>query len=197
MIDVVEPAPVAFSKTEWNVVRGCAEQLVRRDHGLAFALAILFRYAGPRDSEVAALQTPDMFRSQHGSVCSPFAVIRRGKGLKHREIPLIQEAHELLDTYLKHREHLAKRWRERVTAHGEASWSRWPDGHLFLGQRGLLTERGIREIIAKSLSTVCHHQELKRVTSEARNSHHTHRQGPGPTSRKEECHPSATQHLVN
>jgi hypothetical protein len=114
-----------------------------------------------------------MFRSQHGSVCSPFAVIRRGKGLKHREIPLIQEAHELLDTYLKHREHLAKRWRERVTAHGEASWSRWPDGHLFLGQRGLLTERGIREIIAKSLSTLCHHQELKRVTSEARNSHHT------------------------
>ncbi len=30
-----------------------------------------------------------------------------------------------------------------------ASWSRWPDGHLFLGQRGPLTERGIQEIIAK------------------------------------------------
>ena len=30
-----------------------------------------------------------------------------------------------------------------------ASWSTWPDGHLFLGQRGPLTERGIREIIAK------------------------------------------------
>lgn len=29
------------------------------------------------------------------------------------------------------------------------SWSRWPDGHLFLGQRGPLAERGIREIIAK------------------------------------------------
>ena len=30
-----------------------------------------------------------------------------------------------------------------------AAWSRWPDGHLFLGQRGPLAERGIREIIAK------------------------------------------------
>ncbi len=30
-----------------------------------------------------------------------------------------------------------------------AAWSSWPDGHLFLGQRGPLAERGIREIIAK------------------------------------------------
>lgn len=30
-----------------------------------------------------------------------------------------------------------------------ASWSTWPDGHLFLGQRGPLTEQGIREIIAR------------------------------------------------
>ena len=83
MIEVVEPAPVALSKTEWNAVRRCAEQRVRRDHGLSLALAALFRYAGPRVSEVAA------------------------------------------------------------------SWSTWPDGHLFLGQRGPLNERGIREIIAK------------------------------------------------
>ncbi len=55
MIDIVEPAPVALSKTEWNAVRRCAEQFVRRDHGLALALATLFRYAGPRVSEVAAL----------------------------------------------------------------------------------------------------------------------------------------------
>src|SRR5438270_12758034 len=43
MIEIVEPAPVALSKTEWNAVRRCAEQLVRRDHGLALALATLFR----------------------------------------------------------------------------------------------------------------------------------------------------------
>src|SRR5947209_12829582 len=88
MIEVVEPAPVALSKTEWNAVRRCAEQLVRRDHGLALALATLFRYAGPRVWEVAALQLPDV----QVSVRRGLLIIRRGKGLKHREIQLVQEA---------------------------------------------------------------------------------------------------------
>ena len=35
---------------------------------------------------------------------------------------------------------------DRVVA---ATRSRWPEEHLFLGQRGPLAERGIREIIAK------------------------------------------------
>jgi site-specific recombinase XerD len=48
MIDIVEPAPRALSKAEWNAVRRCAESAARRDHGLALALATLFRYAGPR-----------------------------------------------------------------------------------------------------------------------------------------------------
>jgi len=87
MIDVVEPAPVTLSKTEWNAVRRCTEQLVRRDHGLALALATLFRYAGPRVSEVAALQIPDVQISARRGLL----IIRRGKGLKHREIPLSQE----------------------------------------------------------------------------------------------------------
>ena len=49
------------------------------------------------------------------------------------------------------REHLAEYWHERAMERREAvaSWSTWPDGHLFLGQRGPLNERGIREIIAK------------------------------------------------
>src|SRR5438034_1406522 len=147
MVDVIEPAPVALSKTEWNAVRRCAEQLVRRDHGLALALATLFRYAGPRVSEAAALQIPDVQVSARRGLL----VIRRGKGLKHREIPLVQEVREPLGAYFKYREQLAEHWRERKSVRGEAiaSWSTWPDGHLFLGQRGPLTERGIREIIAK------------------------------------------------
>src|SRR5579864_2190389 len=75
MIEVVEPAPVALSKTEWNAVRRCAEQLVRRDHGLALALATLFRYAGPRVSEVAALQIPELQVSTR-LVCSLFNVVK-------------------------------------------------------------------------------------------------------------------------
>src|SRR5258708_4840787 len=147
MIEIVEPAPAALSKTEWNAVRRCAEAAARRDHGLAFALATLFRYAGPRVSEVAALQIPDVQISARRGLLT----IRRGKGLKHREIPLVQEAREPLDAYFTYREHLAEQWRERAAVRGEplASWSRWPDGHLFLGQRGPLAERGIREIIAK------------------------------------------------
>jgi len=143
----VEPAPVALSKTEWNAVRRCAEQRVRRDHGLALALATLFRYAGPRVSEVAALQIPDVQVSARRGLL----IIRRGKGLKHREVPLVQETREPLDAYFNHREHLAEYWRERAMERREAvaSWSTWPDGHLFLGQRGPLNERGIREIIAK------------------------------------------------
>ena len=147
MIEVVEPAPAALSKTEWNAVRRCAEQRVRRDHGLALALATLFRYAGPRVSEVAALQIPDVQVSARRGLL----IIRRGKGLKHREVPLVQEAREPLDAYFNYREHLAEYWRERAMKRREAvtSWSTWPDGHLFLGQRGPLNERGIREIIAK------------------------------------------------
>ena len=147
MIEIVEPAPVALSETEWNTVRRCAEAATRRDHGLALALSTLFRYAGPRVSEVAALQIPDVQVSARRGLL----VIRRGKGLKHREIPLVQEAREPLDAYFTHREHLAEQWRERARVRGEAvaSWSRWPDGHLFLGQRGPLAERGIREITAK------------------------------------------------
>src|SRR5204863_7621719 len=110
MIEVVEPAPVALSKTEWNAVRRCAEQRVRSDHGLALTLATLFLYAGLRVSEVAALQIPDVQVSARRGLL----IIRRGKGLKHREIPLVQEAREPLDAYFKHREHLAEHWRERA-----------------------------------------------------------------------------------
>jgi len=147
MIEIVEPAPVALSKTEWNAVRRCAETAAHRDHGLALVLATLFRYAGPRVSEVAALQIPDVQVSARRGLL----IIRRGKGLKHREIPLVQEVREPLEEYFTYREHLSERWRERVVVRGEAvaAWSRWPDGHLFLGQRGPLAERGIREIIAK------------------------------------------------
>ena len=33
MIEIVEPAPVALSKTEWNAVRRCAEQTAREGAG--------------------------------------------------------------------------------------------------------------------------------------------------------------------
>jgi site-specific recombinase XerC len=98
------------------------------------ALATLFRYAGLRVSEVAALQIPYVqVSAQRGLL-----IIRRGKGLKRREVPLVQEAREPLDAYFNHREHETSRWRERAMERREAvaSWSTWQDGYLFLGQRG-------------------------------------------------------------
>jgi site-specific recombinase XerD len=82
-------------------------------------------------------------------------IIRRGKGLKHCEIPLAKEAREPLDAYFNYRQHLAERRRERAIIQGETivSWSTWLDGHLLHGQRGPLTKRGMREIITKLCQT--------------------------------------------
>lgn len=66
-------------------------------HGLALALATLFRYTGPRVSEVAAFQIPDVqVGARHG-----LRIIRRGKGLKHREIPLVQNRVNVHTQYSK------------------------------------------------------------------------------------------------
>jgi hypothetical protein len=39
--------------------------------------------------------------------------------------------------------------RAQVRRQPVPAWADWPDGQLFLGQRGPLTERGIREIVAQ------------------------------------------------
>ena len=66
-------------------------------------------------------------------------------------MPLVREARGPLDDYLDHRKDVAERWARKAEAWGEAapSWADWPEGGLFLGQRGPLTGRGIRAIVAK------------------------------------------------
>ncbi len=144
-VDTVARAPRALTRTAWNAVRRVAEGRVARDGGLALALACLIRHAGPRVGEVAALRLPDVqLGARRGTL-----TIRRGKGLKHRAVPLVLEAREPLQAYLDQRRRLVERWARRGGAGGGApSWAAWPDGHLFLGQRGPLTERGLREIVA-------------------------------------------------
>ncbi len=146
-VAVVTRPPQALSRTEWNAVRRAAVALVPRDHGLALTLACLMRFAGPRVGEVAALALPDVRLTPRRGLL----VIRRGKGLKYREVPLVLEVREPLQDYLDHRRALAARWAHKAAAWGEAApaWAEWPDGLLFLGQRGPLTERGIRTVVAK------------------------------------------------
>src|SRR5260370_19634718 len=114
---------------------------------MAFGRPRVFREHGYRLSEVAAMQIHDVQISARRGLL----IIRRGKGLKHREIPLVQEAREPLDAYFTYREHLAEQWRERATVRREtvACLRRWPDWHLFLGQRGAIAEIGIRDVISK------------------------------------------------
>jgi len=146
-VEVVAHPPRALTYEEWRDVRQVAERMARADHHLAHALISLMRYAGPRVGEVAALALPDVqISSRRGRL-----IIRRGKGLKHREVPLIADVREPLQEYLLHRKHLSERWLQKARARGNTLpvWAHWPDGHLFLGQRGPLTERGIREIVTK------------------------------------------------
>lgn len=142
----VEAAPKALTRYEWNAVRRVAEHALTRDHGLALALVNLMRYAGPRVAEVAALQLGDVLISPRRGLLT----IRRGKGLKHRDVPLIQDARDALGPYLEHRRTLAEHWRTKTMLRKQPSppWAQWPNGHLFLGQRGPLSERGIRDIVA-------------------------------------------------
>lgn len=142
----VVTAPKALTRQEWHAVRRAAEQVAARDHGLALALVSLMRYAGPRVAEVAALHLPDLVLSpRRGSL-----IIRRGKGLKHREVPLIQDARDALQPYLAHRRTCADHWRQKAIVRNQPPpvWAQWPDGHLFLGQRGPLTVRGMRDVVA-------------------------------------------------
>lgn len=143
----IERAPRALTRVEWAAVRRAAAHLVDRDGGLALALACLMRYAGPRVGEVAALQLPDV----HLSARRGLLIIRRGKGLKRREVPLVLEAREPLQDYRAQRRTVADRWARKAAVWGQSApaWAAWPEGHLFLGQRGPLTARGIHAIIAK------------------------------------------------
>jgi site-specific recombinase XerD len=111
-VDRVEHAPQALKHRAWDAVRRAAEQASRRDHGLTLALVCLMRFAGLRVGEVAALEGPDLLLSpRRGTV-----IVRRGKGLKHREIPLISDAREPLLHYQDHRRQLAERWAARALA---------------------------------------------------------------------------------
>jgi site-specific recombinase XerD len=146
-VEQVERPPRALSYGVWCAVEQAADQMVAVDHGLALALVCLMRYAGPRVGEVAALQLLDVQISSRRGLL----IIRRGKGLKHREVPLIVDVRDPVQEYLRYRRHLAERWQQKAHTWGHPFpvWAQWPDGHLFLGQRGPLTERGIREIVAK------------------------------------------------
>lgn len=87
-IDVVARPHAARRSTPSGPAPAAAAALVPRDYGLALALACLLRFAGPRVAEAAALCILDVRLSMRRGLL----IIRRGKELKHREVPLVREA---------------------------------------------------------------------------------------------------------
>lgn len=85
------------------------------------AVLNLLLYTGLRVSEAAALQLDDLVLNGKAAK----VIVRSGKGMKYRELPLHKEARQGLDAYLK----------VRPSDQGD---------HLFLGQRGPLGARGIQ-----------------------------------------------------
>jgi len=89
------------------------------------AVLNLLLYTGLRVGEAAALRLDDLvLNGKVGKV-----IVRSGKGLKYRELPLHKEARQTLAAYLK------------VRPQDEGD-------HLFLGQRGPLGSRGIQMQLA-------------------------------------------------
>ena len=149
MIEIVEPAPVALSKTEWNAVRRCAETAVaRRDHGLALALGNAVPLCGSTGLRGGSPARSPTCKSQPGAAFSSFDGQRtqtsRGPSCPGSARTTRCLFHTSRIIWLN-----TGKSGQGVRGEAVASWSRWPDGHLFLGQRGPLAERGIREIIAK------------------------------------------------
>ena len=109
-----------------NQVRRIFREIeIRQDARAAAALGLMV-FAGLRISDVAALALDDLNlgpRSGH-------AICRQGKGRKHRTVPLPREARRVLTEYLAVRPPVAS---DRV----------------FIGERGPLTEDGLRTICEK------------------------------------------------
>ncbi len=89
------------------------------------ALLNLLLYTGLRVGEAASLRLDDVVLNSKAAK----VIVRSGKGLKYREVPLHKEARQALAAYLQ----------VRPADQGD---------HLFLGQRGPLGSRGIQMQLA-------------------------------------------------
>jgi site-specific recombinase XerD len=101
-------APKSLDKQELFKLHQALDQRLayaeRKDHELAWlyrdqAIVMTLLHTGLRVGELCALTTSDLtLKPRSGQL-----VIRRGKGMKYREVPLNAPAREALATWLKHR----------------------------------------------------------------------------------------------
>jgi site-specific recombinase XerD len=118
-----EWAPRALDRNEQNAL---LREASRRGHPRDLAVIQLLLGTGLRSSEVAALRCDDLELSERKG----WVRVRAGKGGAPREVPLNRDARKALCEYL--------------AARGEIQTD-----HLFAGQRGAITTKGVSYLVRK------------------------------------------------
>lgn len=114
-----------------NEVRKLLREVELRNDIRAGAIFALFLYTGCRVSDVVNLELPDLVIGER----SGSAVFRAGKGNKQRTVPLPLACRKALQAYLEARPPVSS-------------------STVFIGERGPLTDRGIRALCDK-YAAVC------------------------------------------
>lgn len=123
--------PLAPKGLERNQVRALLREVELREDVRANAVFHMFLYTGCRCGDLVGLDLEDiMFGMRSGS-----AVLRKGKGNKQRTVPLPLPARTALQAYLETRPPI-------------------DSPKVFVGERGPLTDRGIRNLCDK-YSAIC------------------------------------------
>lgn len=144
-IKAVRSSPKSLSRSDWNAVRRAAENYSEKDKGLCLAIVSMLRHAGLRVGELVALKLSDIeIREKSGKV-----LIRKGKGLKERVVPLNLDAREGLDKWLKSRDKVLLDMEVRYMKNAKKVPQWISSDFLFIGQRGILTTRGVSFITEK------------------------------------------------
>ena len=112
-------------------VRRLLREIELRDDVRANAIFSLFLYSGCRVGDLVQLELGDLLLNERSGT----AVFRFGKGNKQRSVPLPMPARRALQAYLE----------ARPPAHHQ---------NVFIGERGPLTDRGVRALCDK-YSVVC------------------------------------------